>query len=253
MAGRASAFVVLGLEPGADMVAIEQAYKRLIKQYHPDRQGGDGSRAAEINRAYRELRGGRAPNDPLQFNEALARRRRRRAWPVAAALGAGLAAAVFFVVGPAVPTMSPIASAGAEHPIDRAAAPAAEPMEEALHVRAIDAAVGTAVRLFRTRDEYALANASGDCQRRFRQDPGTAMLDRCAAFDDAVVGLEDRDPLRDEGPFAPLAVTGRQWSAASALSDDYLAIDTRLDRIRLRVELALAPQVPAIATGPDGQ
>ena len=44
------------------------------------------------------------------------------------------------------------------------------------------------------------------------------MLDRCAAFDDAVVGLQDRDPLRDKGPFAPLAVTGRQWSAASALA-----------------------------------
>jgi hypothetical protein len=73
------------------------------------------------------------------------------------------------------------------------------------------------------------------------------MLDRCAAFDDAVVGLEDRDPLRDEGPFAPLAVTGRQWSAASALSADYLAIDGRLDKIRLRVELALAPDVPAVA------
>ena len=62
------------------------------------------------------------------------------------------------------------------------------------------------------------------------------------AFDDAVVGLQDRDPLRDRGPFAPLAVTGRQWSAGSQLSDDYLAIDGRLDRIRLRVELALAPE-----------
>jgi hypothetical protein len=73
------------------------------------------------------------------------------------------------------------------------------------------------------------------------------MLDRCAAFDDAVVGLQDRDPLRDGGPFAPLAVTGRQWSAASALSDDYLAIDSRLDQIRLRVDMVLAPEVPPIA------
>jgi hypothetical protein len=72
------------------------------------------------------------------------------------------------------------------------------------------------------------------------------MLDRCSAFDDAVVGLEDRDPLRDGGPFAPLAVTGRQWSAASALSDDSLAIDSRLDQIRLRVELSLVPQVPPV-------
>jgi hypothetical protein len=32
--------------------------------------------------------------------------------------------------------------------------------------------------------------------------------------------------------------------AASALSDDPLAIDGRLDRIRLHVELALAPTLP---------
>ena len=70
-------------------------------------------------------------------------------------------------------------------------------------------------------------------------------LDRCAAFDDAVVELQDRDPLRDRGPFSELAVTGRQWSGASALSNDYLAIDGRLDRIRLRVELALAEAAPA--------
>jgi hypothetical protein len=33
-------------------------------------------------------------------------------------------------------------------------------------------------------------------------------------------------------------------SAASTLSDDSLAIDGRLDRIRLHVELALAPMAP---------
>ena len=45
------------------------------------------------------------------------------------------------------------------------------------------------------------------------------------------------------GPGAVQRACGdrRQWSAASALSNDYLAIDGRLDRIRLQVELALAP------------
>ena len=46
----------------------------------------------------------------------------------------------------------------------------------------------------------------------------------------------------DGGPFGEPAVTRRQWSAASALSNDYLAVDGRLDRIRLQGELALAPQ-----------
>ncbi len=50
MPGPASAYAVLELEPGADRAAIEEAYRRLIKRYHPDRSGGDAARAAEINR-----------------------------------------------------------------------------------------------------------------------------------------------------------------------------------------------------------
>ena len=46
--------------------------------------------------------------------------------------------------------------------------------------------------------------------------------------DDAVVQLQDRDPLRDQGPFGELAVTGRLWSGATALSDDYVAINKLL-------------------------
>ena len=250
MTGRTSALAVLGLGPGADGAAIEQAYKRLIKQHHPDREGGDGARAAEIIHAYRALRGGKALTDPLQFNEDLGRRRRRRRWPLAAAFAiAGIGAAVM-VVGPSVPLTRALWAANAQLPaVHRAVVPAAipEPMDDQLHVKAIDAAVAEALHLFRTGDESALADASRDCQRRFRAYPGTAMLDRCAAFDDAVIGLEDRDPLRDEGPFAPLAVTGRQWGAASSLSDDDLSIDSRLDRIRFRVEFILAPQIAPVA------
>ena len=56
MPGPTSAYAALGLEPGADRAAVEEAYRRLIKRYHPDRSGGDAARAAEINRAYFELR-----------------------------------------------------------------------------------------------------------------------------------------------------------------------------------------------------
>jgi hypothetical protein len=249
MGGRISALAVLGLDSGADSAAIEQAYKRLIKQHHPDREGGDGTRAAEIIHAYRALRGGKALTDPLEFNEEREARRRRRRWPLAAAFAvAGIGAAVL-VVGPSVPLTRSLWAASAQLRPRHAAKPAAipEPMEEQLHLKAIDAAVADALQMFRTRDEIALANASRECERRFRDDPGTRMLDRCAAFDDAVVGLQDRDPLRDEGPFAPLAVTGRQWSAASSLSDDDLAIDSRLDAVRLRVEVQLAPQIAPVA------
>src|SRR3954447_1276369 len=60
MATNASAYDVLGVEPGADWTTVERAYKTLMKTHHPDRAGGDAERAAEINRAYRELRQARA-------------------------------------------------------------------------------------------------------------------------------------------------------------------------------------------------
>jgi hypothetical protein len=229
MAGRVSAFAILGLAPGADAAAIEAAYKRLIKLHHPDRDGGDGARAAEIIHAYRELRGG-----PL-----------------------AIGALVIFrdPIAPLVRNILPAASSGLPLGHVRAGAQAGDAMDQPLHVAAIDGAVREALRLARTSDEIALASASRDCRRKFREEPTLAQLDRCAAFDDAVVQLQDRDPLRDRGPFAQLAVTGRQWSAGSSLSDDYLAIDGRFDRIRLRVELAIAdalePSAPS-AVPPNG-
>ena len=92
MTGEASAYAALGLEPGADAATVEQAYKRLIKEHHPDRSGGDALRAAEINRAYRELRAGRELRDPLELiDEDMPDVRRGSGW-VAAALLASLVA-----------------------------------------------------------------------------------------------------------------------------------------------------------------
>ena len=51
-----SSYAVLGLRPGAPRAEIDLAYRRLIKRYHPDHAGGDAGRAAEVNRAYTELR-----------------------------------------------------------------------------------------------------------------------------------------------------------------------------------------------------
>lgn len=47
---------ILELSPGAGRAEIDLAYRRLIKQHHPDHVGGDGARAAEINRAYALLK-----------------------------------------------------------------------------------------------------------------------------------------------------------------------------------------------------
>jgi hypothetical protein len=243
MVGDASAYAALGLEPGADSSAVEQAYKRLIKEHHPDRAGGDDRRAAELNRAYRELRATRELKDPLELIEEDSPVPKRGGGWVGLALLAGIAASGLllsdgklgpirkeFVIGKA-----PVGAANVR-PMD-----SADPMDQPLHVSAIDLAAHDALQMARTRDEMALASASGDCHRELRRQPTIVQLDRCTAFDDAVVQLEDRDPLRDQGPFGELAVTGRIWSGATALSEDSLAIDSRLDRIRLRVEIALAP------------
>lgn len=241
MAGDASAYATLGLQPGADSSAIEQAYRKLIKEHHPDRQGGDARRAAEIIEAYRELRAENNLKDPLELNDELGvQREPTGAWPAVAlflAVGVGL---VLLVRGPLPSLALPHARNG--HGLHRApsASQVADPMDQPLHVGAIDGAARQALQIARTRDEMALASASQDCHHLLRSRPSLLQLDRCAAFDDAVVQLEDRDPLRDQGPFSELAVTGRIWSGASALSDDSLAIDGRLDRIKLRVEEALA-------------
>ena len=241
MAGDASAYAALGLEPGADSSAIEQAYRRLIKEHHPDRQGGDATRAAEIIEAYRKLRAEKNLKDPLELNDEWGIQRNGVGpWVTVALfliLGVGL---LLLVTGP----LSSLALAPGERAQSThrpALAAAGDPMDQPLHVGAIDGAALQALHLARSRDEMTLASASRDCHHLLRSQPSLLQLDRCAAFDDAVVQLEDRDPLRDQGPFSELAVTGRIWSGATALSDDSVAIDGRLDRIRLRVEEALAP------------
>ena len=246
MGGEESAYDALGLEPGADSAAIERAYKRLIKRHHPDREGGDAKRAAEINRAYRELRG---TKDALEFNEDLTLVARSGSTWVGMALATAAAIAMLMIlIGPISRLTSvPRLPLGPVH----AAARVPDAMDRPLAVAAIDGAVDDAVRLSRSSDEMALASTSRDCHHKLRLDPSLMQLDRCAAFDDAVVQLQDRDPLRDQGPFSEIAVTGRLWSGAQALSDDNLAIDGRLDRIRLRVELALAPAAPPVPPQAD--
>lgn len=245
MGGDESAFESLGIESGADATTIERAYKRLIKEHHPDRKGGNSTRAAQINRAYRELRQPRSPaKDALELNDHPSEQRRRYGWVIPAFCAFGAIAGVAISGAPVSGSLAnwTEVSAPAFPMTAAAAATPLEAMDQPLSATAIDAAVNQAVQIAGNADEMRLAAASRICHSKLRGNPAVPQLDRCAAFDDAVVQLQDRDPLRDRGPFNELAVTGRQWSAASALSSDYLAIDGRLDRIRLRVEMALAGQ-----------
>lgn len=272
MGVEASTYAILGLQPGADRAAIDKAYKRLIKLHHPDRSGGDATRAAEINRAYFELRGKRAADEPRQpaasdIGEAIyARRaararsapsphRRRRVWPL---IAAAVAIALFLErerVGDALLDAQEQVTGGWRPSVSGAAAPrqreAASPIENELSETPIVEAIRRARRLTAAPSAEGLAAESRECHRRMRSDPRVEQLDRCAAFDYAVALLEDRDPVRDEGQFSASAVTARQMAAASLITNDFLAIEGRLDRIRGRVETALAPpDLPDVVAAP---
>lgn len=253
MGDEGSAYATLGVGPDADGRAIERAYKRLIKEHHPDRSGGDASRAAEINRAYRELRAHHDLTDPLELNEDwLSPGRQSTAWLLLVLLLATTALFLLFTQTP-YEWRNSLFPAPRGAPAPRTVKHSPTSMDKPLNEASINEAVIEAVRLNRISDQLKLAAYSRDCHRRLRAAPTMDQLDRCAAFDDAVVQLQDRDPLRDQGPFSELAVTGRILSAAAALSDDSLATDARLDRIRVQVAIDLAPILragPKVSAGP---
>jgi hypothetical protein len=242
MAHDASAFAALGLKPGADAMAIERAYKQLIKQHHPDREGGDSARAAELNRAYRELRAAMGQKDALVFHDDEPLEKDGSRWVRAAVVLLIALGALLATTGPVTAFIQQLTQPAPPRLARQASTPVAtDVMDQPLHFAAVRGAVREAASMVSEHDDGALLSASRDCHRALRLEPSVAELDHCAAFDDTILQLQDRDPMWDEGPFSQIAVTGRQWSAASALSNDYLAIDSRLDRIRLQVELALAP------------
>lgn len=265
MSGPASAYAALGLEPGADRAAIEEAYRRLIKRYHPDRSGGDSQRAAEINRAYFELRqppsrvdssietGGRRTRvrRPGGLQTSGRSRRRRQPNRLGAVVLVSLCVALVIVserlvghlperLGWVDDTSAPVLAAGQGSVVQADSSSLDGPLRQAVIARAI----GEAASMFRRGNGDELVQQSRTCQQHMRASPELAQLDRCAAFDDTVAAIADRDPVDDRGPFSAAAVTARQMTAASLLSSDYLAIERRLDRIRTVVELTLRPPQP---------
>jgi hypothetical protein len=116
---------------------------------------------------------------------------------------------------------------------------------------AIGTSIGLATKLEQAPDEQRV-EVSRTCHRQMRSDPSTQQLDRCAAFDYSMAILQDRDVASEEGPFGASAVTARQMAAARLLSNDFMEIEARLDRIRSRVEFALMPPEPPPPPFPSG-
>ena len=51
----AEAYSVLDLDPGADDDTVKQAYRRKVKEVHPDTDGGDEEQFKRVTRAYERL------------------------------------------------------------------------------------------------------------------------------------------------------------------------------------------------------
>lgn len=258
MSGAYSAYAVLGLKPGAGRAEVDEAYRRLIKRYHPDRMGGDCGRAAEINRAYTIIR--RESGQPI---------RPRRSVPVPVApprrprgRRTGLLLATLVVAAAAAAIANDVHLGGFDrrafageldwthsyHSASSAAGSLAMNLEEPLETLVIDNAIAAAVKFHAQGDPAASAEYSRTCHTSLRERPSLAWFDSCVAFDEATVVLTDAELFAGSGPFDASSVMARQFAAARNLSADTLAADSRLSQIRSRVELALVPRLEEAAS-----
>ena len=246
-----AAYAALGLKRGAGRAEVDEAYRRLIKQYHPDRTGGDGGRAAEINRAYTLLRRQgkavaprRMPPVPIRPP----RRRRRASRPV----GVFLVGLVLVTVAVGYEEQDSIRNRGSGYLLSQPADPYDQELnedaasrltafDEPLATGEIDKAVSAAVKFHDRGDSNGSVEYSRVCHTRLRAHPTLTAFDGCAAFDEAASALNDGSPGADTGPFNTSEITARQIASAQMISDDMIGADSRLHQIRSRVELQLVP------------
>lgn len=255
MRGDQPVYAALGLRPGATRAEVDDAYRRLIKIHHPDRNGGDGGRAAEINRAYTILRhqlpsAGARRTVPVPV---YARRRasggRRTAWSLIllAAAGSAILIALNGFEDWNGQSRAPVRWSGSESPVSIAAIPSLGSFDDPLHGSIIEAAIGHALDFHALGDDSGAVAYSRDCHSRLRSEPNLVLFDACAAFDESTVTLAGAGAAMDSGPFSGTTVMSRAMASARALSDDSLGADSRLQQIRSRVELALLPRLDAAA------
>jgi hypothetical protein len=241
----------LGLRPGAGRAEVDEAYRRLIKQYHPDRTGGDGGRAAENNRAYTFLRRqGKAvaPRGMPLVPVRPPRRRRGASRPVGLFL-VGLVL-VIAAVGYEQQDSSRNVNIGYlvaqpsdpyDQDLNEQAASVLSAFDEPLNTGIIDRSVADAVKFHATGNSKGSAEYTRVCHNRLRNQPSLTWFDACAAFDEAASALNDGTPDADSGPFNESEIIARQISSAQMVSDDMVGADSRLHQIRSRVELELVP------------
>ena len=257
MDARDSAYEALGLKPGASRAEVDEAYRRLIKLHHPDREGGDPDRAADVNRAYSFLRqqrlavGPQSRPVPVVLHPRIRRRSRLNDWLFTAVL-------IGIIIGGAAAMQMSSGSGMFAHPIN-VSWPAADTsfqsngsnplvsFDEPLNVTVIDGAVAQAMKFHSAKDLHAAEIYSRDCQANLRREFNLTWFDSCAAFDEAMITLgSDRDSANSD-VFDQTAVIAREMAAAGVLSDDVLGADSRLHQIRSRVDIKLLPMIDSAA------
>jgi len=250
-------FAALGLRPGATRAQVDEAYRRLIKRFHPDRTGGDGGRAAEINRAYtqltRRLPAPAAPrrNVPVAVAPQARRSGARSVWIAIGLLGAaGLAGAA--IEYPRFGSGRPVYSTPLSW-TDRArqAAPGSvSPLtdfDEPLNELVIDRSIADAVNFYEAGDTAGTLAFSRSCHNSLRSTPSLTWFDTCAAFDEATAILNSDNALAESGPFSTSAVIARHMASARVMARDMLDADSRVHDIRSRVEFNLIPRLDEAA------
>ena len=253
MGGDASAYAALGLEPGADSAAIERAYKRLIKLHHPDRAGRRSARAPPRSTAPIASCGARrGSRTRSNFNDDIGREIAARAWLVA---GAGRwsrrvwSRLLAWPVRRSESGQRPRAQPAAWYRGAASAHAAPDPMDQPLNMTAHRRRRrARRCACSRTHDEMALAEAEPRLPpRATRIEPERRAarslrgLRRC--------GRPAAGPRSAAGPGPVRRTCGdreaveRRIGAVGRLSGDRRPAR----RIRLRVELELAPRDPPAA------
>lgn len=234
MKRKSSPHAVLGLVPGASRDEVDAAYRRLIKQHHPDLPGGDAEAAQAIIAAYRSLaRGEVAASVPVVVEAPAAAFTARRRWKrlTAAVIGAGVlwwAPWPTFDIGEKAPGFVHSSSGdGTQRQVPALLLPRVAPDSAA-----VEAGVDEALRLFR--QAPSLARSYGrSCAGDLRRLPGDGLLDHCLAFDMTMSRLS--------GNWNDSGMPSSHAEAAIAVLDDPVLAEARVLAIRQQVERRLAP------------
>ena len=224
---------------------MEEAYRRLMKRYHPDLPGGDADQAAEINRAYASLKGEAPPPllpAVLENRTWLGRRGKRRGRLAGMLmLAAAVGALLLFPL--------PVERDGgrSEGSPERLTAGTGLPLPDTFDLRslpneeAIASAVSAAQEFHRHDLRREAAAFSRSCDDDLRTFPNPSLLDHCIAFDTAsgmLGGASVNARFRAED------MAARHVGAALRVSDDAVLAEERVGIVRRKVEQMLVRREP---------